>query len=123
MATKAKRPTGGGPRTPVVSAAVAPNLLLWGVAGLGLSLAIAFAFPHLTAVQATVVAALLGLSGAAIATANFGILRVKTKMIVASGPFAVFILFFYAMMQAGAPGVLPDPPMLPKGPWNTGGPQ
>jgi len=55
-----------------------------------------------------VLAGLLGLSGAAITTAISGILKIKTKTLVASGPLAVFVLLFWAEMSAGAPGVLPD---------------
>jgi hypothetical protein len=105
-ATKGK--TTRGPGGGFASRAAAPKLFLYGIAGLFLSLAIVFVFPQLHPTQVPVVAALLGLSGAAITTAISGILKIKTKTLVASGPLAVFVLLFWTEMSAGAPGVLPD---------------
>ena len=105
-------PTAGKPaRSPggrFASRAAAPKLFLYGIAGLLLSLVIVFGFPQLQPTQVPVLAGLLGLSGAAITTAISGILKIKTKTLVASGPLAVFVLLFWAEMSAGAPGVLPD---------------
>jgi len=71
------------------------------------SLAIVFVFAELRPTQAAVLACLVGLSGAAIATGLSGILQIKTKMLVASGPLAVFIVCFWAVMATGAPGTVP----------------
>jgi len=100
--------TARGPGGGFASKAPAPKLFLYGIAGLLLSLAIVFGFPQLYPAQVAVVAALLGLSGAAITTAISGILKIRTKTLVASGPLAVFVLLFWTEMSAGAPGVLPN---------------
>lgn len=92
----------------IVSPRNAPNLLLFGIAGLLLSLAIVFIDRALTPIQVAVLALILGLSGAAVATAISGILRLETKVLVAGGPFVIFVLAFWAVMSAGAPGVLPS---------------
>jgi hypothetical protein len=111
-AAERKTPRDAGRR--FASRAAAPKLFLYGIAGLLLSLAIVLGFPQLARTQVPVVAGLLGLSGAAITTAISGILRIKTKTLVASGPLAVFVLLFWAEMSAGAPGVLPDFPFRGK---------
>jgi hypothetical protein len=96
----------GGKRT---STSAAPNLFLWGIGGLVLSLAIAFGYPYeMRPIQVAVLASVHSLSGAAIATGISGILNLKTRALVASGPFVVFVLIFWAVLGAGAPGVLPD---------------
>lgn len=104
--TPSSRKRGSGGK--FASAATAPNLFLWGIGGQLLSIVIVFGRPELQPIQTAVVACLVGLSGAAIASAISGILKLKTKSLVASGPFVVFVLVFWAVMSAGAPGVLPD---------------
>jgi len=107
----------GGSRAKLTSKAAAPNLFLYGVGGLLLSLAIVFmpaewrpAEADLRTTQAAVLACLVGISGAAITTGLSGILEIKTKVLVASGPFAIFVLCFWVVMGTGAPGVLPKIP-------------
>jgi hypothetical protein len=88
---------GPGPKkagTPVISPETVPNIFGYGLLGLGLCLGIVFVDPALKPTQVAVVAILLGLSGAAFATAIAGILKLTTKYVVASGPFAVFIIAF-----------------------------
>ncbi len=92
----------------IISPEYVPNIFGYGIAGLGVCLGIVLVDPALKPSQVAVVAVLLGLSGAAFATAITGILRLETKVIVAGGPFVVFVLAFWAMMSAAAPGVLPD---------------
>lgn len=53
-------------------------------------------------------ACLLGLSGAAVVTGISGILQIKTKTIVATGPLAIFLLCFWAVVATGASRALPD---------------
>jgi hypothetical protein len=118
---KKKRSAGSPGEKPPIEIAVVPHLFLWGVGGLVVSLVVVFAFPKLQPVQATVIAALVGLSGAAIATGITGILKVQTKAIVATGPFAVFILCFWAVIAAGAPGIVPDPAGWAKSLWEKRG--
>jgi hypothetical protein len=99
---------GGGQTAASPPNATPPNLFLWGVGGLLLSIAIVFSLAKIQPIQAAVVACLVGLSGAAIATGISGILKFQTKMLTASGPVVVFILAFWAVMSTGAPGVFPD---------------
>ena len=102
-------PSGSSRPRAARASATAPNLFLWGIAGLLLSLVIVFAYPsEIKPVQVAVTASLDALSGAAIATAISGILKLQTKVLVASGPFVVFVLVFWGVMAAGAPGVLPE---------------
>jgi hypothetical protein len=77
-----------------VSRAAAPRLFLYGIVGLLLSLAIVFGVPQLQPTQVPAVAGLLGLSGAIIATAISGVLKVKFLGLVASGQLAVFALLY-----------------------------
>jgi hypothetical protein len=92
-----------------VSKISGPNLFLWGIGGLVLSMIMVFGYPHdPKPIQVSVLATLDALSGAAIATAISGILKLQTKVLIAGGPFVVFILVFWSVMAAGAPGVLPD---------------
>jgi hypothetical protein len=91
----------------LMSRAAAPNLFLWGVGGLALSLLVVFGFPAISQLQAVVLASLTGLSGAAIATAIPGILRIKLKAVAASGALVVFFLVFSAVVAAGAPDAFP----------------
>jgi hypothetical protein len=91
-----------------VSKISGPNLFLWGIAGLILSLIIVFGHPDPKPVQVSVLATLDALSGAAIATAISGILKLQTKVLIAGGPFVVFVLVFWSVMATGAQDVLPD---------------
>jgi hypothetical protein len=93
---------------PVIPASVVPKLFLFGLVGLMLCLAIVFLQPAIQPTQAAVLALVLGLSGALVATAIAGVLKLRTKTMVASGPFVVFVLGFWVMISAGAPNVLPD---------------
>lgn len=85
------------------SSLAAPNVFLWGIGGLALCLLIVFLVPNPTPIQAALLAVLVGLSGAAIASGISGILKLKTRALTASGPFAVFVLGFMAVFSAGAP--------------------
>jgi hypothetical protein len=102
------------PRKKLTSKVAAPNLFLCGIGGLLVSLIIVFVFAELRPTQAAVLACLVGLSGSAIATGISGILQIKTKTLVASGPLAVFIVCFWAVMATGAAGALPEFPFIGK---------
>lgn len=58
--------------------------------------------------QVVVLATVLSLSAAATAAALPGALNLRIKALTAGGPIAVFVIVFYVMIAAGAPGVLPD---------------
>jgi hypothetical protein len=103
---RASRAQAASKGKPVVPQHMVPNLFLWGIGGLVLSLVIVFVFPDVRPIQVASLAILHGLSGAAIATAITGILQLKTRSVVASGPFVVFVLAFWAIMSAGAPETL-----------------
>jgi len=103
-------PKRGGKSGPLIAP---PSMLFFGIGGLLLSLAIVFVFPALNPngflpIQVVIVATLTALSGAAISNAITGILKLQTSVLVAGGPFVVFVIVFWATVEAGAPGVLPN---------------
>jgi len=84
------------------------NLPLWGIFGMVLTLAIVFGFPLDRPLQVIVVATILSLSAAGIASAISGVVNLNTGILRAGGPFVVFVVVFLTFIAAGAPGVLPD---------------
>ena len=75
-----------------VATSPAPNLFLWGAGGLMLSLVLVFAYPifgTITPLQVAVVAVLVSLSGALIASAIAAVLRLETRFVKATGPFVI----------------------------------
>jgi hypothetical protein len=84
------------------------NLPLFGIGGLLVAGAMVFSLPLDKPTQVVVVAAILSLSVAAIATAISGIINLNTGLLRVSGPFVVFVIVFWTFIAAGAPGLLPD---------------
>jgi hypothetical protein len=58
--------------------------------------------------QVIVVATILSLSAAGVASAISGVVNLNTGILRAGGPFVVFVVVFLTFIAAGAPGVLPD---------------
>jgi hypothetical protein len=83
-------------------------LPLFGIGGLVLASSMVFGLPLHEPMQVVMVASILSLSVAAIASAISGIITLNTGLLRVSGPFVAFMIVFWAFIAAGAPGLLPD---------------
>jgi hypothetical protein len=89
-------------------------LLILGIGLLVVAIVIAIGYPAISTkgmepAQVVVLAAVLGLATATFAAALPGTLDLRYKGLKAGGPIFVFLIVFYTVISAGAPGVLPDP--------------
>jgi hypothetical protein len=76
-----------------------------GFGALAVALVAIMLVPVPTPAQAVVVAAVLGLAAACIATGFLGSIEVNTKIVKATGASGIFVLVFYIAIRVCAPGV------------------
>jgi len=94
-------------RQSLISRNAIANRLLAGLALLLVSLTLAFAFRDVTPLQAAILATVTGVAAALVTSGLEGVIKLQTKYLSATGPFAAFALTWWSIMATGAPEVLP----------------
>jgi len=97
---------GKNPTSTQITTSGANTGFLCGTGGLIIALILACLLPNPTHFQVGVFAAFTALGGAGFCTGLSGVFEVKTKIIKAAGPMAVFLLIFWGITHLAAPELM-----------------